>query len=192
MAPPAANIPAVLEAAMGIFFQFGFKKASMDDVALAAGLSRQALYLKFSSKERLFQAALEHFTQRLLKEAQEPAHGAGRDVEARLLTTCGVLYGDFGASQKISELLEHARSKYKEVVEQFEHDFVDVVESLLVEAGVDRQWSPAHISSRQLAEHLLSAASGIKANAANGGDFTKRMSVAVSLVVRGQAASRAQ
>src|SRR5262245_29785734 len=45
---------AIFAAAIAIFLRFGFKKTSMDDLARAAGLSRQGLYLHFASKDALF------------------------------------------------------------------------------------------------------------------------------------------
>ena len=41
-----------LVAAIGVFARYGFRKTSMDDVAAAMGMSRQALYKKFSFKKR--------------------------------------------------------------------------------------------------------------------------------------------
>ena len=41
-----------------IFCQYGFRKASMEDIAKAAGLSRQSIYKKFGSKEAIFEWAL--------------------------------------------------------------------------------------------------------------------------------------
>ena len=51
---------AILDAAVGVFFRFGLSKTTMDDVARAAGLSRQGLYLQFTSKNELFEAAVRH------------------------------------------------------------------------------------------------------------------------------------
>ena len=51
---------ALLEAAVGVFARYGFRKASMDEVARAAGVSRQGLYLLFADKEELFRKALTH------------------------------------------------------------------------------------------------------------------------------------
>jgi len=51
---------AVLDAAVAVFARFGFRKASMDEVARAAGVSRQGLYLQFANKEELFRKTLEH------------------------------------------------------------------------------------------------------------------------------------
>ena len=40
----------LLEAALGVFLRYGYKKTSMDEVARAADLSRQGLYLHFATK----------------------------------------------------------------------------------------------------------------------------------------------
>src|SRR5258706_15977769 len=48
----------VLDAALAVFGRYGFRKTSMDEVARAADISRQGLYLYFASKEDLFREAL--------------------------------------------------------------------------------------------------------------------------------------
>ena len=50
----------LMDAALGIFVRFGFRKTSMDEVARAAGVSRQVLYLHFATKEELFRATVQH------------------------------------------------------------------------------------------------------------------------------------
>src|SRR5262249_126679 len=50
----------LLEAALGNFVRFGFRKTSMDDVARDAGISRQALYAHFADKEELFREAMRY------------------------------------------------------------------------------------------------------------------------------------
>ena len=51
----------ILDAAIGVFGRFGFKKTSVDDLAAAAGISKQGLYLHFSSKEEVFLAGLQKY-----------------------------------------------------------------------------------------------------------------------------------
>ncbi len=48
----------VLEVALAVFARHGFRKTSMEDVARAADISRQGLYLHFRDKEALFRAAI--------------------------------------------------------------------------------------------------------------------------------------
>src|SRR3954453_16544740 len=49
---------ALLEAACGVFARYGYRKTSMDEVARAAQISRQGLYLHFANKDDLFRAML--------------------------------------------------------------------------------------------------------------------------------------
>jgi TetR/AcrR family transcriptional regulator, regulator of autoinduction and epiphytic fitness len=45
-----------------VFAQYGFKKTSMEDIAHAAGLSRQSIYNRFGSKEAVFDWMVQTFT----------------------------------------------------------------------------------------------------------------------------------
>src|SRR5258708_6095456 len=59
-AGPAKKI-LILNAAIPVFGRFGFKKTSVDDLAKAANISKQGLYLHFSGKEELFVAAMQKY-----------------------------------------------------------------------------------------------------------------------------------
>ena len=55
LATPAVSTRArILGAAFTLFGRYGFKRASMEDIASEAGLSRTALYLQFRNKEEIF------------------------------------------------------------------------------------------------------------------------------------------
>lgn len=47
---------AILNAAGEVFARFGFKKASVEDIARRAGVGKGSIYLHFESKEALFEA----------------------------------------------------------------------------------------------------------------------------------------
>jgi TetR/AcrR family transcriptional regulator, regulator of autoinduction and epiphytic fitness len=51
----------ILDAAIRVFGRFGFKKTSVDDLAAAADISKQGLYLHFASKEEVFLGALQKY-----------------------------------------------------------------------------------------------------------------------------------
>jgi AcrR family transcriptional regulator len=61
----------ILDAAVGVFGRFGFKKTSVDDLAAAAGISKQGLYLHFSSKEELFLAGLQRYLDDCLSRVEQ-------------------------------------------------------------------------------------------------------------------------
>jgi AcrR family transcriptional regulator len=49
----------VLETALTVFARHGFRKTSMEDIAKAAGISRQGIYLHFKNKDEIFSAAIQ-------------------------------------------------------------------------------------------------------------------------------------
>ncbi|MFT4716095.1 MAG: TetR/AcrR family transcriptional regulator of autoinduction and epiphytic fitness [Paracoccaceae bacterium] len=54
-----------------VFAQYGFKKTSMEDIARAAGLSRQSIYNRFGSKEAVFDWVVESFIADMLHRVTE-------------------------------------------------------------------------------------------------------------------------
>lgn len=60
----------ILKAALVIFGHSGFTKASIDEIADAAGISKQGLYLHFKSKEELFVESLVNYLEERLREVE--------------------------------------------------------------------------------------------------------------------------
>lgn len=60
--------------ASSVFSKFGFKKATMEDIAKAAGMGKSSLYYYFKSKEEIFEAVVK-------KEAQILSH----ELEKRVI-----------------------------------------------------------------------------------------------------------
>lgn len=56
----------IIDAAIGCFVRFGARKASMNDIAGAAGVSRQTLYDLFGSKDELIRASIQKITDQSL------------------------------------------------------------------------------------------------------------------------------
>jgi AcrR family transcriptional regulator len=73
----------ILNAAVGVFGKFGFKKTSVDDLAAAAGISKQGLYLHFSSKEEVFLAGLQKYLDDCLSRVQQELTKPGSSLLAR-------------------------------------------------------------------------------------------------------------
>jgi AcrR family transcriptional regulator len=49
----------VLETALTVFARHGFSKTSIEDIAKAAGISRQGIYLHFKNKDEIFSASIQ-------------------------------------------------------------------------------------------------------------------------------------
>jgi AcrR family transcriptional regulator len=87
--PIPCHLPArrtrVLDAALPVFARYGYRKASMDDVAKAADISRPGLYFSFSSKPELFRAAVEQALDDSVTAAQLALADPDRPLRERLI-----------------------------------------------------------------------------------------------------------
>src|SRR6185437_5349250 len=73
----------ILDAAVRVFRRHGFRRSSIEQAAEEAGLTRQALYHHFSSKEALFRAVLERLYEQALAAgaaAAQTAEDEGSDL----------------------------------------------------------------------------------------------------------------
>jgi TetR/AcrR family acrAB operon transcriptional repressor len=114
----------ILEAAMTVFRRHGFRRSSIEETAEAAGLTRQALYHHFKSREALFRAVIERVHEAALaagSTAAEQAERAGERLPgivialaaARLKTIVAAFAGSPHVEELFSEHLIHARDLYQ-------------------------------------------------------------------------------
>ncbi len=65
----------ILDAALGVLSEYGFRKSSMEDVARAAGVSRVTLYRRFADKDALVHAVMLREARRSLLRILETLNG---------------------------------------------------------------------------------------------------------------------
>jgi AcrR family transcriptional regulator len=114
----------ILDAAMLVFRRQGFRRSSIEQAAEAAGLTRQALYHHFKSKEALFRAVIERLHENALAAeiaAATAAEKAGvrlaeiliAEITARLKQLIAPLEGSPHVEELFSEHLLQARDLYQ-------------------------------------------------------------------------------
>lgn len=182
----AGRRTAILEAAQEVFLRYGFKKTSMDDLARAAGLSRQGLYLHFDTKEALFKSAFEHLLGQVEAAARAALARPG-SLEDRLIAAYDASHGHVFASRSdhLDELLGTATTLIGARFEASERGFAALVADALAREGVAAAWRSAGLTAKDLADHLHAASYGIKHAVTTRAAYHARMSAAVKLVVRG-------
>jgi AcrR family transcriptional regulator len=183
-----ARRAAILEAATGVFLRYGFKKTSMDDLARAAGLSRQGLYLHFTTKEALFKEALQELVAAIRAAGRAALGREDLGVEERILGAFEAVHGYAVGkldAEHMSELLETAGALVGPIVAELEEGLRADVARVLRSTGVAAGWKDAGVSAKDLAEHLFTASSGAKHCGSTPADYHDRMRVAVRIVCRG-------
>ena len=114
----------ILDAAMAVFRRHGFRRSSIEQAAEAAGLTRQALYHHFKSKEALFRAVIERLHETALAAqiaaaiSAEKTGGSLADilvagVSARLRQFIASFDGSPHIEELFSEHLTQARDLYQ-------------------------------------------------------------------------------
>src|SRR5258708_25794749 len=138
-APGSTQREAILVAATTAFLRYGFKKTSMDDVARAAGVSRQGLYLYFDTKDLLFRETLQHLVSHLISAARAAAEDRNLSLRDRLLGAfeavhCGAFHN--ASREDALELLQSAQSAAGARLVQSERDLMGIAPALLTEPAV--------------------------------------------------------
>jgi AcrR family transcriptional regulator len=170
----------LLDVALATFLRFGFRKTSMEEVARAAGLSRQGLYLHFATKDDLFGEVVRHGLATGLAAAHDRLRSADGELEARLVGAfdawigrfAGTLGGDVGD-------LQEAIVQYGPLIAEHDEQFVEAVARVLRASPVAAAYKPAGISARQLADTLAATARGLKHGCRTQPEFHERMAIAV-------------
>jgi AcrR family transcriptional regulator len=76
---PGARPAQITAAALEVFAEHGYRPATMQDIAKAAGITKGTIYLYFSSKEELFIAVLREQFQEMLDLLPEINYEPGQD-----------------------------------------------------------------------------------------------------------------
>ena len=184
--PAAARQAAIIEAAKDVFLRFGFRKTSMDDLARAAGLSRQGLYLHFPNKQALFKTMVTRLTEEMRTDAREALARDDLEIGERVLGAFDAMFDKAVGSEKLDELFATmveliGLQNVRELQDEFASELARVLDS----AGVAAQWKDVGASAKDLAELLFDASDGIKRRAATPAEYRDRMRIAVRLVCHG-------
>jgi AcrR family transcriptional regulator len=129
----------ILDAAMLVFRRQGFRRSSIEQAAEAAGLTRQALYHHFKSKEELFRAVIELLYESALTaeiaaaDAAEKAGGSLADIlvaqlTGRLRLTIASLEGSPHIEELFSEHLAQGRDLYQRYAGLYDAQVVATIE----------------------------------------------------------------
>ena len=174
---------AVLEAAVSVFARYGYRKTSVEDVARAAGVSRQGLYLQFANKEDLFRRALEHSLNNQLTAAVAALTQGGNSLESRLVAACDAWSGRFVGSlgADAADLMCASTSLAGATLAGYETEFELAVTRAIADSPLDGFCISAGLCPADLARTLHATARGLKQSSVSRADFLKGMTIAARM-----------
>jgi AcrR family transcriptional regulator len=155
----------VLESAMAVVLRYGFQRATMDDVAKEAGMSRPALYLLFKNKTGVYQALAEQMMSRALDASRAALQGGGA-IETRVFQAvkAGILDPtDFlMATAHGAELLDMKHKMAAEALQAWRTQTAAMIAAALESSGAAKSKG---MSGAALADILLDGMEGLKLRA---------------------------
>jgi AcrR family transcriptional regulator len=174
---------ALLDAAVGVFARYGFRKTSMEEVARAAGVSRQGLYLQFANKEELFRRALEHCLNTQLTDALRALAHVEAGLETRLIAACDAWSGRFVGTLggDASDLMCAGTSLAGATLTRYESQFESAVARAIADSPLGGYCEESDLCPKELARTLHATARGLKLSCASREEFVKGMTVAARM-----------
>lgn len=148
----------IVETALDVFFKYGYKRVSMNEIAEAAGISRAGLYLYFKNKEEMFNAAIVAHSDKLIGEIRRGL-SPDRSPEHNVLHAFEIWsIRDFDDSLHSPEHKEITDSSYLFAQEALDTSY-DKLDRLLADLLQDHPSIARHGMPPERLAHLLTGAS---------------------------------
>ena len=176
----------VLTAARDVFMRYGFKRATMSDLADAAQMSRPALYLIFSSKEEVLRSLVTQIFNELLREVREGLSkhdGVADELTFAFEVWCVRQFEMIQASPDAKDILESGYEFAAEITLQAFSDFETILSDVL--RPIVSSQAEKTLSSEQLAHILTTASQGFKESASSAVQLRQMIKGLVTVVLAG-------
>ena len=164
-APDSTRHERILAGALEVFGRYGFRKASMDEIARSADISRQGLYLRFASKDALFRAAVRQELDTALAEVARCLDEEGVALEPRVVAALDAWLGRYVGSMlapDIANLLHDPAMQLGDIVEPARAQFDARLSAAIAAAMTEKDRRRLVVTPEEIAEALHTLAQGAK------------------------------
>src|SRR3954470_4827655 len=114
---PTERVPELLEAALHVFAEQGYRRTRLDDVAERAGVTKGTIYHYFDTKEELLLAVIEHYQAIAFGRIEEALQdrALSESERLRLVMQRTFLSGDRGSRPLLTLLIRAAATEVPRV-----------------------------------------------------------------------------
>ena len=181
---------AILDAALRVFGQYGYRRTSMDDIAREAGIGKGTIYLSFASKEEVFQALSQSLAQRMLAGAEAARHRPATTAD-KLAAMNAAWFGTYAetisGSPHAAELLDAKHRLSADLVSDAASQYKRLVRDVLTEAVAagELDLEPAGLTADTAAELLIGSARGLQSSAPSPAAYRRYLKALVQVMVAG-------
>lgn len=163
--PAADRQDSILNAAFHAFSTYGYRRATMDDIAAGAGMSRSALYLHYRNKEDIFRSLASRYFAEADRDfaaaLADPGHTPAEALQAAFVAKDGKFMEAVLGTSHGRELLDAGMSVTADLA---------IVGEARLEDRLAQWFSGYDLAegmgdARMMAQTLLAALKGLKATA---------------------------
>jgi AcrR family transcriptional regulator len=170
----------LLETALKVFARHGFKKTSMEDIAQAAQISRQGLYLHFKNKEDIFKASIRRAIDTNLSIATIALNDKDSPLEDKLLHALDGWFGRYVGLFHIeaNDISQYIRQFFGDAVDEWRASFRQQLVKVITEEASQK------ITVRQateIAQILCACGMTWKNELASRDEFLSRMKATIRI-----------
>jgi AcrR family transcriptional regulator len=181
---------AILDAALRVFGQYGYRRTSMDDIAREAGIGKGTIYLSFAGKDEVFRALSQSLSQRMLNDAETARRQPGTTAD-RLTAICAAWFGTYvetiRRSPHAAELMDAKHRLSADVVSRAASRYKRLVRDVLAEAAAagELDLESAGMTADTTAELLIASARGLQSSSASPATYRRYLNSLVRVMVAG-------
>jgi AcrR family transcriptional regulator len=180
----------ILDAALRVFGQYGYRRSSMDDIARETGIAKGTIYLSFASKEEVFQALSQRLAQRMLAGAEAARHRPGTTAD-KLAAMHAAWFGTYAdtisRSPHAAELLDAKHRLSADLVSDSASRYRRLVRDVVAEAVAagELDLKPAGLTADIVAELLIASARGLQTSASSPAVYRRYLNALVRVMMAG-------
>jgi AcrR family transcriptional regulator len=175
----------VLETALTVFVRHGFRKASMEDIAKAAGISRQGIYFHFKNKDEIFSASIQKALDDGLQAANRILDDDHLTLEEKLLKALDEWFGRHVGllAPEASDLVAQCERVLGDAVGKSRSSFQRKLEKVIL-ARSARKTKGADKCAATIADMLFACGMTWKHSFSSRQEFLRKMRDAIHLCCR--------
>jgi AcrR family transcriptional regulator len=181
---------AILDAALRVFGQYGYRRTSMDDLASETGIAKGTIYLSFASKDEVFQALSQRLSDRMLTDATAARHQPGTTADklaAMSASWFGTYVETIQNSPHAGELIDakHRLSAglVAQAVSRYKRLLCDVIAEAAATGELDLK--RAGLTADTAAELLIASARGLESSYASPAAYRRYLETLVRVMIAG-------
>jgi TetR/AcrR family transcriptional regulator, regulator of autoinduction and epiphytic fitness len=196
MTPPRGNAEArraaILDAALRVFGQYGYRRTSMDDIAHEAQIGKGTIYLSFASKDEVFQALAQRLAQQMLAGAEAASRRPGTTAD-KLAAMHAAWFGTYAdtisRSPHAADLLDAKHQLSADLAADAASRYKRLVRDVITEAGGELDLERAGLTPGTAAELLIASARGLEPSASSPAAYRRQLTTLVRVMIAGLASS---